>query len=219
MLLGTVYATVSVALWGRTLGKLFLRCKVVRVDTGGPTGWWYAAIRALVVSLAWAIPYLALAAAMVVYGYALVDPRQQGLHDKAAGTLVITTQPAAAPADPPSPELRGEGAQPFHSMTTTTSPAPTVSPAVTLISFTVPDLSAWIWFSIFIASSTTTGWPASTAWPTSTSTFTIVPCIGTATSPDPPPAAVAVDAERVGLRAAAAGCARRRRAACRAPTA
>ncbi len=103
VLLGTAYATVSVALWGRTLGKLFLRCKVVRVDTGGPTGWWYAAIRALIVSLAWAIPYLALAAAMVVYGYALVDPRQQGLHDKAAGTLVITTQPAAAPADAPSP--------------------------------------------------------------------------------------------------------------------
>jgi hypothetical protein len=43
-----------------------------------------------------------------------------------------------------------------HSMTTTTSPAPTVSPAATLISLTLPDFSALIWFSIFIASSTTT---------------------------------------------------------------
>ena len=39
-------------------------------------------------------------------------------------------------------------------MTTTTSPAPTVSPAATLISLTVPAFSAVIWFSIFIASST-----------------------------------------------------------------
>jgi uncharacterized RDD family membrane protein YckC len=102
VLLGTVYSTLGVALWGRTLGKLVVRCKVVRVDTGGPTGWWYAAIRALVVSLAWAIPYLALAAAMVVYGYAVIDPRQQGLHDKAAGTLVVAASPALT-ADAPNP--------------------------------------------------------------------------------------------------------------------
>jgi uncharacterized RDD family membrane protein YckC len=97
VLLATVYNTVAVALWGRTVGKLVARCKVVRVDTGGPTGWWYAAIRALVVSLAWAVPYLALAAAMVVYGYAVLDPRQQGLHDKAAGTLVVAAHPALHP--------------------------------------------------------------------------------------------------------------------------
>ena len=102
VLLATAYNTVSVALWGRTLGKLLARCKVVRVDTGGPTGWWYAAIRALVVAVAWAIPYLALAAAMVVYGYAVVDARQQGLHDKAAGTLVVAAHPAMA-ADAPNP--------------------------------------------------------------------------------------------------------------------
>jgi uncharacterized RDD family membrane protein YckC len=94
VLLATAYSTVGVALWGRTVGKLVARCKVVRVDTGGPTGWWYAAIRALVVSLAWAVPYLALAAALAVYGYALLDPRQQGLHDKAAGTLVVAAHPA-----------------------------------------------------------------------------------------------------------------------------
>ena len=42
-------------------------------------------------------------------------------------------------------------------MTTTTSPAPTVSPALTLISFTAPAFSAVMLFSIFMASSTHDG--------------------------------------------------------------
>ena len=42
-------------------------------------------------------------------------------------------------------------------------------------------------FSIFMASSTATGWPASTSSPTSTSSLMIVPCIGTVTSAAPPP--------------------------------
>jgi hypothetical protein len=48
-------------------------------------------------------------------------------------------------------------------MTATTSPPPTVWPGATLISFTVPAFSAAIWFSIFIASSTTMPAPTSTA--------------------------------------------------------
>ena len=44
----------------------------------------------------------------------------------------------------------------LESMTATTSPPPTVSPGATLISLIVPAFSAAIWFSIFIASSTTT---------------------------------------------------------------
>mgnify|MGYP000252201181 CR=1 FL=1 len=43
-----------------------------------------------------------------------------------------------------------------YSMITRTSPVPTESPAATRISLIVPDVSALIWFSIFIASSTTT---------------------------------------------------------------
>ena len=41
-------------------------------------------------------------------------------------------------------------------MTTTTSPAPTVSPGLTLTSATVPAFSALMLFSIFMASSTQT---------------------------------------------------------------
>ena len=76
---------------------------------------------------------------------------------------------------------------PLHSITATTSPGPTASPAVTLISVTVPAFSAVTAFSIFMASSTQTVWPTSTVSPTATTIFTIVPCIGTMTVPDPVP--------------------------------
>src|SRR5205814_4776177 len=53
-------------------------------------------------------------------------------------------------------EKRGPVAdQLSYSMTTSTSPVPTVSPVATRSSVTVPDFSALMWFSIFIASSTT----------------------------------------------------------------
>ena len=51
----------------------------------------------------------------------------------------------------------------YYSMTTTTSPAPTVAPTVTFIAVTFPVLVASIWFSIFMASRTTTVCPASMA--------------------------------------------------------
>ena len=53
------------------------------------------------------------------------------------------------------------------------------------------------WFSIFIASSTTTGSPADTASPTDTRTRTMVPCIPTATWPSPPEAAAGARARRL----------------------
>src|SRR5262249_8175399 len=68
-----------------------------------------------------------------------------------------------------------------------TSPVPTESPALTRISCAVPDVSALIWFSIFIASSTTSASPVGTVAPTSTRTFTMVPCIGAVTVPLPAP--------------------------------
>ena len=56
---------------------------------------------------------------------------------------------------------------------------------------TVPAFSALTLFSIFMASSTQTVWPTSTVSPTATRTLTMVPCMGTATVPDPAPAAAA----------------------------
>ena len=73
-----------------------------------------------------------------------------------------------------------------------TSPGPTDSPGATRTSLTVPAFSALTLFSIFMASSTHTVCPTSTVSPAATRTLTIVPCIGTATVPEPPPAAAAL---------------------------
>ena len=97
-----------------------------------------------------------------------------------------STRRSAKPSPKPPSRPPREGQSPIFM---TTSPPPTVSPGATLISLTVPARSVAIWFSIFIASSTTTGWPASTVSPTSTRILTIVPCIGTVTSPLPDPPA------------------------------
>src|SRR5690606_40001995 len=96
----------------------------------------------------------------------------------------------------PDPGRRGPAAPGGYSMTTTTSPEPTDWPASTLTSLTVPVLSAVMLFSIFIASRTHTVWPSSTLSPSLTSTFTIVPCIGTATWPLPAAAADAPEDRR-----------------------
>src|SRR5271155_6073950 len=56
------------------------------------------------------------------------------------------------------------------------APGSTASPVM------VPSLCAVTGFSIFIASRTTTKSPAATSWPSSTATFTTVPCIGAVTA-------------------------------------
>src|SRR5581483_11620074 len=99
--------------------------------------------------------------------------------------------------------VKGEVLGGSYSMTMTMSPVPTDWPGETFTSATVPDLSAAMLFSIFIASRTHTGCPASTVSPTDTSTLTIVPCIGTATLPLPATAADAAAADRRGRAAAA----------------
>src|SRR6266536_1059554 len=73
-----------------------------------------------------------------------------------------------------------------------TAPAETVWPTWTASSPTTPSLCAASGCSIFIASSTTTVWPAETRWPSVATILTIVPCIGlTSASPPAPPAAAA----------------------------
>ncbi len=83
------YDFVMIALLGRTVGKLALGTRVVRVDTAGPVLWSSAAIRALVPLAAGVIPGVGAFASMVVYATAFFDRRRQGWHDKAAGTIVV----------------------------------------------------------------------------------------------------------------------------------
>ena len=92
-----VYHTVCIAVWGRTVGKLATHIRVVRVDNGGPPGWWYSAIRALLPTALGAVPAIGPYLVFPVYIVAFFDPRRQGLHDKAAGTIVVTDTPPASP--------------------------------------------------------------------------------------------------------------------------
>jgi uncharacterized RDD family membrane protein YckC len=87
-----VYQTVMVGLFGRTVGKIVTRTRVVRTDTGGPVGWFASVQRALVTAVAGALPEISLLLAAVVYGAAWFSPRRQGIHDRAAGTIVVSTR-------------------------------------------------------------------------------------------------------------------------------
>ena len=83
------YHGIGVARYGRTIGKAVMQCRVVRSDTGGRVGWSAAMIRAVVVAICLAAPVIAIPVVLIVHGAAVLDPRQQGLHDRAAGTIVV----------------------------------------------------------------------------------------------------------------------------------
>ena len=86
-----VYDTVLVAWRGRTLGKLALGVKVVAGD-GGRLEWWQAGIRAVLPQIAWLVPFVGVGLVSVIYLVAAFDPYRRGLHDRAAGSLVIRTR-------------------------------------------------------------------------------------------------------------------------------
>jgi uncharacterized RDD family membrane protein YckC len=84
-----VYETIMIALLGRTVGKLALGTRVVRLVDGGRPGWSESAMRALVPLSLSSIPRVGVFLGVLVYSLALWNPLRQGLHDKAAGTLVV----------------------------------------------------------------------------------------------------------------------------------
>jgi uncharacterized RDD family membrane protein YckC len=86
---GLVYETVMIALLGRTVGKLALGTRVVRVVDGGRPGWSEATMRALLPLSLSAVPRVGVLLWSFVYSLAMWNPLRQGLHDKAAGTLVV----------------------------------------------------------------------------------------------------------------------------------
>jgi len=83
-----VYQTVMITTLGRTVGKMAFGTRVVRTD-GGPVGWSASSMRALVPLSLGAIPRIGVFLSVLVYSLALWSPLRQGLHDKAAGTLVV----------------------------------------------------------------------------------------------------------------------------------
>ena len=84
-----VYETLMIALLGRTVGKIAFNTRVVRALDGGRPVWYEASMRALVPLSLGAVPRVGVVLGALVYSLALWNPLRQGLHDKAAGTLVV----------------------------------------------------------------------------------------------------------------------------------
>ena len=83
------YNTAMIATSGATLGKRIMKLRVVNRTDGSPVNWTYAAVRALVPTLAGVVPVIGFALNIAVYVRAFFHPFHQGLHDAAAGTIVV----------------------------------------------------------------------------------------------------------------------------------
>jgi uncharacterized RDD family membrane protein YckC len=84
-----VYNTAFIATTGATLGKRIMKLQVVNRTDGSPVNWTYAAVRALIPTVAGVVPVIGFALNIAVYVRAAFHPYRQGLHDAAAGTIVV----------------------------------------------------------------------------------------------------------------------------------
>ena len=87
-----IYQTVMVAWRGQTVGAMSMSIKVIRLDDGAIPGWQPSAIRALVPQVAGLVPIAGPFAVIVIHAWMFFDRQRQGLQDKAAGTIVVTTR-------------------------------------------------------------------------------------------------------------------------------
>jgi uncharacterized RDD family membrane protein YckC len=88
-----LYETVTVTLWGQTLGKAVMGIRVARQVNGRCPLWWEAALRIGLVAVILVIPHeLALAVAMGLFTTAGFDPMRRNLTDRAAGTVVVRSR-------------------------------------------------------------------------------------------------------------------------------
>jgi uncharacterized RDD family membrane protein YckC len=92
VIVGFVYEAVMIGFLGRTVGKIVTGTRVASAATGGRIGWFAAVQRALVPAVAAAVPEIGIMFSAVVYGLAAFGPLRQGLHDRAAGTVVIMSR-------------------------------------------------------------------------------------------------------------------------------
>ena len=83
------YQSLLVGFFGRTVGMIATGIRVVRQTDGGPVGWFASGQRALVPLLFIGVPVLGVYVFLGVYAMAYLGPLRQGLHDRAAGTLVV----------------------------------------------------------------------------------------------------------------------------------
>ncbi len=98
--IGLLYYAWPHGKWGQTLGKRATRIRLVRADDSGAVGYGQAAWRFIFQTsffiiadlLGGALAPLALLG-LLNFAWILWDPRGQALHDKAARTVIVTTEP------------------------------------------------------------------------------------------------------------------------------
>lgn len=90
--LGLAYETMAIWRWGRTLGKLVTGTRVVGITDGDHLGLTRSFQRSLVPTTLSAIPQVGPLLGIGVYVWAFFDPLRQGVHDKAAGSIVVRGQ-------------------------------------------------------------------------------------------------------------------------------
>ncbi|HEX3622503.1 MAG TPA: RDD family protein [Acidimicrobiales bacterium] len=98
LVFGAVYTIVPTALWGQTAGKLAVGSRVVVEADGSVPGWRRSLLRWFVAEGVGQIPYIGIWISLVVIGSLLFDSRRRGLHDKAAGTIVVRASRPAVQA-------------------------------------------------------------------------------------------------------------------------
>jgi uncharacterized RDD family membrane protein YckC len=89
VLTALAYQALMVGFFGRTVGMLATGIRVVRQSDGGRVGWFAAVQRAVVPLALIGVPVLGAYVFLGVYALAYLGPLRQGLHDRAAGTLVV----------------------------------------------------------------------------------------------------------------------------------
>ena len=89
LLLFGAYQIGFIGLRGQTPGKIAVRIQVVDSGTGAIPTFQAAAVRWVIVAAASSVPQIGVVVPLVVYGWLLFDPQRQGIHDKAARTVVI----------------------------------------------------------------------------------------------------------------------------------
>lgn len=88
--LDLTYEVTMVRIFGRTLGKVLVGIRIVRLPDGQRPDWGQAGVRFLVPGVADAIPvWFSGFFAIGIYLTAMFDPAYRGVHDKAAGTVVL----------------------------------------------------------------------------------------------------------------------------------
>jgi uncharacterized RDD family membrane protein YckC len=96
--LSAAYEVTLVAVRGQTLGKMAFHIRVAALPDGGAPGAGRSVLRWVVPVVMNVVPFLGLLAFVPI----LFDPLRQGLHDKTAGTVVVSTRGVRRAPEPPS---------------------------------------------------------------------------------------------------------------------